>query len=89
MVRAAAKNYLRVAAVTDPDDYAPLLEELAAHGGTTGLDTRFRLMQKAFRHTAGYDAAIAAYFGARDARQVRAAYADVRNAGVARSAPKP
>ena len=62
MVRASAKNYLRVASVTDPLDYANIANELEAHGGTIGLDTRFKLMKKAFAHTAAYDAAIAGFF---------------------------
>ena len=62
MVRASAKNYLRVASVTDPLDYGNLANELADHGGTLGLDTRFKLMKKAFAHTAAYDAAIAGFF---------------------------
>ena len=62
MVRASAKNYLRVASVTDPGDYANIAQELEAHGGTLGLDTRFRLMKKAFAHTAAYDTAIAGFF---------------------------
>jgi phosphoribosylaminoimidazolecarboxamide formyltransferase/IMP cyclohydrolase len=74
MVRAAAKNYLRVAAVTDPADYAAIRAELAAQRGTVGLDTRLRLMQKAFRHTADYDAAIAGHFAAVTAAAARAAY---------------
>ena len=64
MVRASAKNYLRVASVTDPCDYANIAQELEAHGGTLGLDTRFRLMKKAFAHTAAYDTAIAGFFAA-------------------------
>ena len=62
MVRASAKNYLRVASVTDPLDYGSIAEELAAHGGTIGFDTRFKLMKKAFAHTAAYDTAIAGFF---------------------------
>ena len=62
MVRASAKNYLRVASVTDPLDYASIAGELAAHGGTIGFDTRFKLMKKAFAHTAAYDTAIAGFF---------------------------
>ena len=62
MVRASAKNYLRVASVTDPLDYPSLATELADHGGTIGLDTRFKLMKKAFAHTAQYDAAISDFF---------------------------
>jgi phosphoribosylaminoimidazolecarboxamide formyltransferase / IMP cyclohydrolase len=61
MLRAAAKNFHRVAVVTDPRDYAGLAEELTAQNGTLGLDTRYRLAQKAFRMTAEYDAAISAY----------------------------
>ena len=62
MVRASAKNYLRVASVTDPADYGALVAELASQGGTLGLSTRLRLMKKAFAHTAQYDTAIAAFF---------------------------
>ena len=62
MVRASAKNYLRVASVTDPADYAALLAELRASGGTLGFATRLSLMKKAFAHTAQYDTAIASFF---------------------------
>ena len=75
MVRASAKNYLRVASVTDPLDYPSLAAELADHGGTLGFDTRFKLMKKAFAHTAQYDAAIAEFFTARTWEEVNAAYA--------------
>ena len=74
MVRASAKNYLRVASVTDPLDYGNLVEELANHGGTLGLDTRFKLMKKAFAHTAEYDAAIAKFFTTRTWEEVDGTY---------------
>ena len=74
MVRASAKNYLRVASVTDPLDYGNLVEELANHGGTLGLDTRFKLMKKAFAHTAEYDTAIAKFFTARTWEEVDGTY---------------
>jgi phosphoribosylaminoimidazolecarboxamide formyltransferase/IMP cyclohydrolase len=74
MVRASAKNYLRVASVTDPADYAALLGELGAQGGTLGLETRFRLMRKAFAHTAQYDTAIAAFFAGAAEDTVRRTY---------------
>ena len=74
MVRASAKNYLRVASVTDPLDYANLANELADHGGTIGLDTRFKLMKKAFAHTAEYDTAIAKFFTTRTWEEVNATY---------------
>jgi phosphoribosylaminoimidazolecarboxamide formyltransferase / IMP cyclohydrolase len=64
MVRSAAKNYQHVAVVTDPADYGPLLEELAASDGAIRLETRLRLAQEAFSHTAEYDGAISSYLAA-------------------------
>ncbi|MEJ5357979.1 MAG: hypothetical protein WHT06_04835 [Desulfobacterales bacterium] len=66
MIRAAAKNFLRVAAVVDPGDYGALLAELEAHGGGTTLAFRFRLARKAFDLTARYDRAIADYLAGVD-----------------------
>ena len=74
MVRASAKNYLRVASVTDPSDYASIAAELDAHGGTIGFDTRFRLMKKAFAHTAAYDTAISQFFASRTWEEVNGTY---------------
>lgn len=74
MVRASAKNYLRVASVTDPADYGALLGELSAQGGTLGFDTRLSLMKKAFAHTAQYDTAIAAFFAGVSADKARSTY---------------
>ena len=74
MVRASAKNYLRVASVTDPLDYASIAQELASRGGTIGLDTRFKLMKKAFAHTAEYDTAIAGFFTSRAWEEVEKTY---------------
>ena len=54
--------YTAEASVTDPADYAALLGELSAQGGTLGFGTRLCLMKKAFEHTAQYDSAIAAFF---------------------------
>lgn len=66
MVRAAAKNWPHVGVVVDPADYADILDELARHEGTLTDASRFRLMQKAFAHTASYDGAVANWLGARD-----------------------
>ena len=74
MVRASAKNYLRVASVTDPLDYGSIATELADHGGTLGLDTRFKLMMKAFAHTASYDTAISQFFTSTPWETVAATY---------------
>lgn len=61
MVRAAAKNYLRVASVTRPEDYAAIVTEMRATNGCLSFATRLSLARKAFAHTAEYDAAIAGY----------------------------
>lgn len=61
MVRAAAKNWVRVTVIVDPGDYAALGDALAQHGGRVPEAMRRRCSRKAFEHTAAYDAAIAAY----------------------------
>lgn len=77
MIRAAAKNYLRVASVVDPGDYAEIIAEAQAGGGCLSLATRFRLAQKTFAYTSEYDTAIAAYLGSCTPEQVRASYTEV------------
>jgi len=62
MVRAAAKNYHDVAVVTDPRQYASLLEELSANKGSTTLAMREKLAGAAFARTAAYDQAVSSYF---------------------------
>ncbi|MDR3206072.1 MAG: bifunctional phosphoribosylaminoimidazolecarboxamide formyltransferase/IMP cyclohydrolase [Candidatus Methanoplasma sp.] len=58
LIRAAAKNYESVAAVTHPDQYPEVLEQLRAFG-ETDLRLRQRLMAEAFVATANYDSMIA------------------------------
>ena len=60
MLRSAAKNYQDVAVITNPEDYDVVLKELEENGKVS-KDTKFRLMQKVFEHTANYDAMIASY----------------------------
>ena len=61
MVRAAAKNLGGVAVVVDPADYPEVLAALAAGDGAVPEALRRRLAAKAFRHTAEYDGAVAAW----------------------------
>jgi len=74
MVRASAKNFLRVASVTDPADYAGIVDEMKGSGGMISLATRFRLAQKAFAHTADYDSAISQYLAGQDADELSDIY---------------
>lgn len=60
MLRAAAKNHQYVSVVSDPQDYAKILQQLDSQQGTD-LALRYQLACKAFAHTAKYDAAIADY----------------------------
>ena len=59
MVRAAAKNHASVAIVTSPARYGSILDALDEHGEVP-LGLRSALAVEAFRHTAAYDARIAA-----------------------------
>ena len=59
LVRAAAKNHASVAIVTSPGRYEAMLAALAEPGGVP-LGLRSALAVEAFRHTAAYDARIAA-----------------------------
>ncbi|MFW5826563.1 MAG: hypothetical protein ACOCU4_00645 [Alkalispirochaeta sp.] len=63
MLRASAKNFLRVAAVCRPEDYDSLIDELRATGGETRLQWRADQAAIAFRYTAHYEAAIAGALG--------------------------
>ena len=64
MVRSSAKNHADVLVVVDPDDYGEVLDALPER-----IDSamRRRFAVKAFRHTAQYDATVAAYLGADEA----------------------
>ncbi|KAL5614690.1 hypothetical protein BROUX41_004786 [Berkeleyomyces rouxiae] len=60
LLRAAAKNHARVTILSDPNDYAGFLKELAS--GSISQESRNRYALKAFESTADYDTAISAYF---------------------------
>ncbi|MBW2259629.1 MAG: hypothetical protein JRF18_04155 [Deltaproteobacteria bacterium] len=59
MIRASAKNFIRVASVVDPADYTTIVSEMEAKGGKISLELRYDLARKAFDHTAVYDRHIA------------------------------
>ncbi|MBB6118939.1 bifunctional phosphoribosylaminoimidazolecarboxamide formyltransferase/IMP cyclohydrolase [Nocardiopsis algeriensis] len=81
MVRASAKNHSSVAVVVDPAAYGSVLE--AVRAGGFDLAERKRLAALAFRHTAGYDAAVAEWFAgtyAPDETAAETAWPDFRAA---------
>jgi phosphoribosylaminoimidazolecarboxamide formyltransferase/IMP cyclohydrolase len=61
MIRSASKNYQSVCVVTDPTDYAAVLEDMKEENGGTTLVLRERLAIKAFATTSAYDSAISCY----------------------------
>jgi phosphoribosylaminoimidazolecarboxamide formyltransferase/IMP cyclohydrolase len=60
LIRAAAKNFARVVVLTDPVDYDEVSTELK-EAGKVSAESRRKLANKAFAHTATYDAAISSY----------------------------
>ena len=61
MIRAAAKNHRFVTVVTDPDDYAPLLDQMKAQQGATSFAFRQKLALTAYARTAAYDTAVSTW----------------------------
>ena len=74
MIRASAKNFIRVVSVVDPSDYGTILSELQANNGAITLELRYNLARKAFAHTAVYDRTIADFLSARNYEEVKACY---------------
>lgn len=74
MIRAAAKNFIRVASVTDPGDYPDILEKLNAGKGCLTLADRYDLAARAFEHTAAYDRAIADYLAGKAGETLQSCY---------------
>lgn len=74
MIRAAAKNFIRVASVVDPTDYGRIVSELQDGKGKLGLELRFELARKAFEHTAVYDRTIADFLADQTVEQVADCY---------------
>ena len=83
MLRSAAKNFASVTVVVDPADYGRVLAALPASAAgpandAAALTLRRDLAEKAFAHTAAYDAAISGWF----ARQRGDAFPDAMTIAV-------
>jgi phosphoribosylaminoimidazolecarboxamide formyltransferase/IMP cyclohydrolase len=74
MVRASAKNFIRVASVVDPEDYELIVSDMKQSGGSLSLRRRFGLARKAFAHTAEYDRMISDYLAAQSYETVSGCY---------------
>ena len=62
MVRSCAKNHKHTTIVTNPNQYALVIQEIAENDGQTTLQTRREFAKEAFAHTAEYDSHIANWF---------------------------
>ncbi len=65
LLRAAAKNFARVAVVCEPGQYERVIASLEANGGEFSLPLRKELAAEAFVRTASYDRSISAYLDGR------------------------
>ena len=74
MIRAAAKNFIRVASVVDPESYSSIIARMEETNGALNLNDRFDLSRKAFEHTAAYDRTIADYFAKMSVNDLNACY---------------
>ena len=74
MIRASAKNYIRVAPVVNPADYKMIITEMESNNGSLTLGLRYQLAQKAFEHTAVYDRTIAEFLSTKALSDVEPCY---------------
>ncbi len=74
MLRAAAKNFLRVVSLSSPAQYGELVSELAARNGATTLEFRLSCAAKAFERVSRFDCAIAERLGRMDRAELAASY---------------
>ena len=74
MIRASAKNYIRVASVVDPLSYPSIIKQMEKNNGDLTLQDRFNLSKKAFEHTAVYDRTIADFLFSKTLNQVYDCY---------------
>lgn len=74
MLRASAKNYIRVASVCSPARYRSIVSELEKNDCSMSLKTRFDLAKQTFHHTAVYDAHIDKYLSGKDFSEITKTY---------------
>lgn len=74
MVRAAAKNFPRVAVVTDPNNYANVLNELDKNEDATSFGFRQDCRTAAFETTLEYERGIVEYYRSIDKEAERKAF---------------
>ncbi len=74
MVRAGAKNYLRVAVATDPNQYGEILRVMRENDGATTFDLRRLLKNSAFKATQLFDEGVSAFYNGLGENEERLAF---------------
>jgi len=74
MIRASAKNFIRVASVVDPGDYGDIISQMKTSDGKIPLALRYDLAKKAFEHTAAYDRHIADFLASKPLGDAQSCY---------------
>ena len=62
ILRAAAKNYINVIAVSSPENYSEILDELKKNNGKISINTSLKLARNVFSMTSEYDGIISNFF---------------------------
>ncbi|MFQ3620640.1 MAG: hypothetical protein SNJ78_06820 [Spirochaetales bacterium] len=74
LLRAGAKNFLRVAVLSDPADYPDFVQQVKANEGCTTLKQRFLLARKVFSLTSAFDQTISSFFSSLDPETLKEVY---------------
>jgi len=70
MIRSASKNFESVTVLTDPADYAGVIDEMKDSNGEVSYNTNFRLAIKAYQLTHNYDGMIYEYLNDKYSKQI-------------------
>ena len=74
MIRAASKNFLRVAPVISPEYYKKVIDFMKDNDGKIDIGLRFELSQKAFEYITEYDKKISDYLNTKSIKDVLGSY---------------
>ena len=71
LLESASKNFLRVATISDPNDYSKFINLLNKNNASSNPETRLNLAKKAFQHLNQYINAINKYFSKLSPKEIR------------------
>ena len=77
LIRAAAKNFNDLIVITNNSDYELLIDELEKNNGSTSLEFRRKLAEKAFQYSVNYDSMIHGWFAKSNNNENDNSFADL------------